>query len=181
MFLLNDKPLALDTAFTHNGVQYPSNWLRLTTLAEKIAIGITEVADPAPYDDKFYWGVGNPKQLEDREEVDQDGNPMFVMELGEVNGQPAMVPTTKRLVSKGLKSQMIAQVKATAGSLLAATDWKVVRASEGIKPVDADTLAARSAIRAASDANEAAITACTSVDELAILQLTWPKGDNNAA
>lgn len=27
----------------------------------------------------------------------------------------------------------------------------------------------------------AAVTACTSVEELAILQLTWPKGDNNAA
>lgn len=160
MFLLNEKPLALDTAFTHNGVQYPSNWLRLTTLAEKIAIGITEVEDPAPYDDRFYWGVGNPKQLENETVTPEGGEPY---------------------TQKGLKSQMIAQVKATAGSLLAATDWKVVRASEGIKPVDADTLAARSAIRAASDANEAAITACTSVEELAILQLTWPKGDNNAA
>lgn len=175
MFLLNEKPLALDTAFTHNGVQYPSNWLRLTTLAEKIAIGITEVADPAPYDDRFYWSPSNPKQLEDREEVDQEGNPLFVMVLGEVDGQSAMVPTTKRLVSKGLKSQMIAQVKATAGSLLAATDWKVVRASEGIKPVDADTLAVRAAIRAASDANESAIQACTDVGQLAELQLTWPE------
>lgn len=175
MFILNDKPLALDTPFEHNGTSYPANWLRLTTLAEKIAIGITEVADPAPYDDKFYWGVGNPKQLEDREEVDQDGNPMFVMELGEVNGQPAMVPTTKRLVSKGLKSQMIAQVKATAGSLLAATDWKVVRAAETGGVVDADTLAARAAIRAASNDNEAAVIACTTVDELAALQLNWPE------
>lgn len=175
MFLLNDKPLAIDTAFTHDGISYPNNWLRLATQAERAAIGITEVADPAVYDDRYYWGVDNPKALEDKEEVDQDGNPLFVMVLGEVNGQPAMVPTTKRLVSKGLKSQMIAQVKATAGSLLAATDWKVVRASEGIKPVDADTLAARAAIRAASDANEAAITACTSVDALAALQLNWPE------
>jgi hypothetical protein len=74
----------------------------------------------------------------------------------------------------GLKTMLIAQVKATAGSLLAATDWKVVRASEGVKAVDADTLAERSAIRTASDANEAAITACTSVTQLAALKLTWP-------
>lgn len=85
-----------------------------------------------------------------------------------------MVDSAERLIHKGLKSQMIAQVKATAGSLLAATDWKVVRASEGVKPVDADTLAARAAIRAASDKNEVAITACTSVDALAVLQITWP-------
>jgi hypothetical protein len=63
MFMLNNAPLALDTAFTHNGVQYPANWLRLSTLAEKEAIGITEVADPAPYDDRFYWGPNNPKDL----------------------------------------------------------------------------------------------------------------------
>jgi hypothetical protein len=74
----------------------------------------------------------------------------------------------------GLKTMLIAQVKATAGSLLAATDWKVVRASEGVKAVDADTLAERAAIRTASDANEAAITACTSVTQLAALKLTWP-------
>lgn len=179
MFVLNGKALPLDTPFTigegESAIQYPANYLRLSSAEEKAALGITEQLDPEVYDSRFYWGVGNPKQLEDREEVDQDGNPMFVMELGEVDGQPAMVPTTKRLVSKGLKSQMIAQVKATAGSLLAATDWKVVRASEGIKPVDAETLAARAAIRAASDANEAAITACTSVDALAVLQLTWPE------
>ncbi len=74
----------------------------------------------------------------------------------------------------GLKTMLIAQVKATAGSLLAATDWKVVRAAEGVKAVDAETLTERAAIRTASDTNEAAITACTSVTQLASLNMTWP-------
>lgn len=56
MFILNGKPLALDRPFVANGTQYPANWLRLSTLAEKTAIGITEVPDPAPYDQRFYWG-----------------------------------------------------------------------------------------------------------------------------
>ncbi len=64
MFLLNDKPLAIDTPFEHDGVQYPANWLRLSTAEEKAALGITEVPDPAPYDDRFYWGVGQPKDLD---------------------------------------------------------------------------------------------------------------------
>lgn len=174
MFLLNNKPLPLDTPFDHEGIQYPANWLRLASASDKAAIGITEVADPASYDDRFYWGPGNPKMLNDREEVDQDGNPLWVKVPGTINGQPAMVDSNKRLVSKGLKSQMIAQVKQTAASLLAATDWKVTRAAEGVKAVDADTLAKRAAIRAASDANEAAIAACTSVDALAALKLNWP-------
>ena len=63
MFLLDNKPLSPDNSFTHNGIQYPANWLRLTTLEEKEAIGITEVPDPETYDDRFYWGVDNPKDL----------------------------------------------------------------------------------------------------------------------
>ena len=65
MFMLNGKPLALDVAFTADGINYPANWLRLTTLAEKQAIGITEVSGPAWYDDHFYYGVGNPQPIAD--------------------------------------------------------------------------------------------------------------------
>jgi hypothetical protein len=139
MFLLDNKPLGLDVPFTTaDGTQYPANWIRLASPEERAAIGITEAADPVPYDDRFYWGPGIPK------DIDQ------------------------------LKDSMVAQVKATAGTLLDVTDWKVVRAAEGVKAVDADTLADRAAIRAASDVNETAIKACSTVDELAALQLTWP-------
>ena len=59
---LDGKQLSYDRAFTHDGIQYPKNWLRLTTLEEKKAIGITEVADESvAYDQKFYWGPDNPK------------------------------------------------------------------------------------------------------------------------
>jgi len=62
MFLLDGQPLAVDTPFkTPDGTQYPANWLRLSTAEEKEAIGITEVSDPTPYDQRFYWGPGLPK------------------------------------------------------------------------------------------------------------------------
>jgi hypothetical protein len=62
MFLLNGKPLSPDVAFTTpDGTQYPANWLRCATPEERAAIGITEVPDPAPYDQRFYWGPGLPK------------------------------------------------------------------------------------------------------------------------
>jgi hypothetical protein len=56
MFILDGNPLALDRAFTHDGIQYPANWLRLASPAEREAIGITEAPDPAVYDQRFYWG-----------------------------------------------------------------------------------------------------------------------------
>ena len=68
-FQLNSKPLATDVAFkTSDGTQYPANWLRLASADEKKKIGITEVADEATYDERFYWGVGNAKELVDKTE-----------------------------------------------------------------------------------------------------------------
>jgi len=131
MFKHNNVTIPLDTPFTIDGTSYPANWLRLTSLAEKNAVGITEVADvTTTYDDRFFWGVDNPKLLNDREESDEDGNPMYVKVLGTVDGKPAMVDSTERLVTKGLKSNWTATVKDTANKLLAQTDWMVIRKVE---------------------------------------------------
>ena len=110
MFKHNDTTIPLDTPFTIDGTSYPANWLRLTSLAEKQAVGITEVADvTTTYDDRFYWGVDNPKQLEDITVTPEVGEPY---------------------VQKGMKSQWTATVKDTANKLLAQTDWMVIRKAE---------------------------------------------------
>ena len=62
-FKLNSKTLPIDVAFSSNGVNYPANWLRLTTLDEKKAIGITEVSDSVTYDQRFYWSANKAKAL----------------------------------------------------------------------------------------------------------------------
>jgi hypothetical protein len=61
MFILDGKPLSPDVAFTHDGTQYPNNWLRLASPEERAAIGITEEPDPIPVDQRFYWDTGIPK------------------------------------------------------------------------------------------------------------------------
>ena len=62
-FKLDGKTLPTDVAFTSNGINYPANWLRLTTLTEKQAIGISEVADEATYDQRFYTAPDTAKDL----------------------------------------------------------------------------------------------------------------------
>jgi len=147
MFKHNDTVIPLDTPFTINGTSYPANWLRLTSLAEKQAVGITEVADvTTTYNDQFYWGVDNPKLLNDREESDKDGNPMYVKVLGVVDGKPAMVDSSERLVTKGLKSQWTAQVKDTANKLVAQTDWMVIRKVERDVAIPAATATYRAGV-----------------------------------
>ena len=65
MLKLDGKTLAYDRAFTHNDINYPRNWLRLASLDEKKAIGITEEADPPVYGQRFYYGTGNPRPIAD--------------------------------------------------------------------------------------------------------------------
>lgn len=178
MFLLNGSPLPLDTPFTINGTSYPANWLRLTSIEEKNAVGITEVADTTThYDDRFYWGVDNPKLLNDREESDENGNPLYVKVLGTVDGQPAMVDSSKRLVTKGLKSQWIAQVKDTAGKLLAQTDWMVIRKAERDVAIPEATITYRAAVVAEANRLETAITDCSAVPALiaVVSAQNWPQ------
>lgn len=164
MFQLNGSPISIDNEIVINGVRYP----HLRDPAIRAELGVVEVPDPEFYDQRFYWGVGNPKILNDRPEVKEDGTPLYVQVYDPTanGGKGGMVDTTEQAVTKGLKTQWITQVKATAGSLLAQSDWKVTRAAEGIKPVDADTLAKRAAIRAYSDKLEADIKACTTVEQL---------------
>lgn len=132
MFMLNGKSLALDTAFTNKGISYPANWLRLASPQERAAIGITEVDDPASYDDRFYWGANNPKQLEDISTFPEGLN-VSVVE------------------SKGLKSIWSAQIKDTANKLLAQTDWMVIRKAERDVAIPEDTATYRAAVLAECD------------------------------
>jgi len=166
MYKLNGKTLRIGRAFTHAEVQYPSNWLQLSTEEDRNALGITWEDDPVRADDRFYWDgdINNPKALEDKEEVDEDGNPLYVKVLDKTDpDNPVMVDTDKRLVTKGLKSNMIAQVKHTAGTLLAQTDWYVTRKVERNVDIPTDVSSKRAAVIAESERLETAIKACTTV------------------
>ena len=56
MFILNGKPLSPDSAFTTDNIQYPANWIRLSTPEQRAEIGITETPDAPIHDQRFYWG-----------------------------------------------------------------------------------------------------------------------------
>jgi len=176
MFKIGTKTIQLDTPFTHNDIQYPANWIRLATEEDKAAIGLVWEADAVRADDRFYWdgNINNPKALEDKLEVDQDGNPMYVKVLGIIDGKPAMVDSAERLVTKGLKSNFISQVKTTAGSILAQTDWMVIRKAERNVDIPSSVATYRASVVAKADELETAISAVTAVEQLIALDLSFP-------
>ena len=73
-FLLDGNPLAVDVPFTYGDINYPANWLRLSTADEKTALGITEVADSPTYDSRFYWGDGTARTVDDVNATDENGD-----------------------------------------------------------------------------------------------------------
>jgi hypothetical protein len=169
------KYFSYPKGFTLNGNQYPADIFTKWSNAEKNAIGIYEVEyDHSNKKDegyfintneqfKFennkvisYFGTATPKQLEDVNAVDEDGEP--VLQDG------------VQVVIKGLKSQKIQIVKQQASGLLAPTDWYVVKANE----VEGYTIPTaistfRTEVRAVSNQQEAQIKACTTAEQLKAL------------
>ena len=140
-------------AWTDNdGIQHPSSWM-IWDAATKAARGLVWEDDPAPFDGRFYWSAGVAKSLDDVTE--EDGT-----------------------ITKGLKSNAIATVKAQAAGLLAPTDWYVIREAETTVVMPDSVAAYRAAVRTASGTIEAAITAAADLD--AFMALYDAPEDGNA-
>ena len=135
-----------------SGVTHPQTWARWTD-DEKKAAGLTFVADPKSYDNRFYWGWNADKtalierSLTDINEVDAEGNPV----LDEDGNQ---------VVTRGLKYNAIQQAKRTAGAKLSQTDWYVTRKTEAGTAIPTAVSDYRTAVRTKSKTIEDAITAC---------------------
>jgi hypothetical protein len=162
-FKLGTQTIQLDTPFTHNDIQYPANWIRLATEEDKAAIGLVWEADPVRADDRFYWSgdINNPKALEDVIALNVDGQNIL-----DDNGNP--------IITKGLKSQFIAQAKQTAGFILSQTDWMITRKVERNVDVPASTAQYRNSIVVRADELEAAIAAVATVEALIALDMSFP-------
>ena len=135
--------------------------------------GAKEIIDGNREDERFYWVtfgsysvgevyvtrnyVNTAKALEDVAEVKEDGTPLYVQVFDAAT--QAMVDTTEQVITKGLKSQYIAQFKQTANSMLATTDWTVIRKAERNVDIPADVVNKRAAILAECDRLTAAVTA----------------------
>lgn len=118
-YILDGKQLLLDIAFEHDGVQYPANWLRLSTQEERDAIGITEVVEQPRPDDRFYWVTQN------------------------ADGSWTAIP--KDL--DGLKAAWSAQFKQIGYSMLLPSDWLVVRKAEIGTDIPAEWSSYRESVR----------------------------------
>lgn len=160
--------------FELNGNKYSSQIFYLWSNEEKNAIGIYEIETDSTNlkDESYYnntneifeftngkairkWGTATPKQLEDINATDEDGEP--VLQDG------------KQVVIKGLKSQKISISKQQTAGLLAKTDWYVTRKADTGTAIPQEVQDFRTNVRAVSNQQETQINACTTVEQLKLL------------
>jgi hypothetical protein len=155
------------------GVTHPANW-HTYSAERKAELGITEIVQqPAPDSRLYTWSYNDDgtvnstaKSLDDVNEVDENGDP--IMEDGE------------QVVTPGVKSNLIAEVKAQQGALLAETDWAVIRKSDAGTDVPANIATYRAAIRSKATEMETAITNAADTDAIAALFLTYTVEDDGS-
>ena len=103
------------------------------------------------------YGTATPKLLEDRNEVDEAGEPL----LDDKGDQ---------IVTKGLKSQKKDIIKQQASGLLTPTDWYVIKATDVAEySVPSAVSTFRADVRTKSNEMETAIDNASDVDALATL------------
>lgn len=175
-YYLNGSPITEDSDITLNGMIYPYAWLEGTSPSVLASLGIEKTGD-INFDPKYYWDVNNPKILEDREEVDKDGNPVYVQVFDpSVGPDGSMVDSEKRLVTKGLKTTCTAEVKSITNNLLKLTDYYIIRNEVESLEIPQDVVTYRAAVITESDRAVTAIAAVESVNALITVMssLAWP-------
>ena len=159
--------------FVLNNNQYPQDIFYKWTKDEKEAIGIYEIETDSTNhkDEEWYvntnesyifdsgkvirsWGTATPKQLNDEDAKDQQGNNILDKDGNQV-------------INYGLKTAKKTFVKQRASDLLCKTDWYVIKATEVESyNVPENITNFRTEVRTTSNEMETKIDACNTVDEL---------------
>jgi hypothetical protein len=134
-YYIGTRGLPLDIPWEYKDVQYPANWLRLSSSDDRAALGITWGDVVEYHDQKFYWGY------------DADG---------------ILIPKTYT----DLQTNWVAQTKHTANTMLAPSDWRVIKAKESGKTMNAGWKTWRQVIRTECGTKVTAIEDCSKIGDV---------------
>ena len=147
------------TAFEINGVQYPQNWLNLSTPEQKAELGLEEViATNSPANDTYYW-------------------------VSSTLSEATLTYTNTPKDLTTVKTTAIDQVNSTAYSILLPSDWMVVKAVETSTKTPAAWDSYRQSVRTTAASTVSGIEGATDVDGVASVMgaIVWPKNPDQVA
>ena len=140
-----------------DGVLHPKNW-NIWSDDHKKTMNIEEITLDAKPDGRFYNWIDNG-----------------LSGISDIKAKPLDDVTTDGRTVKGIRQGYIQQVKQQQGSLLAQTDWVVVRKADTGTDIPAKIATWRAAIRTKATEMEKAITDAKDMDEFIALFLVWNK------
>ena len=145
--------------FSWDGIDYPPNWVNLSSPEEKAAIGMVDVVYGQSANDQYYWV--------------QQNDPVYNAQTNQVD--ISFTNTPKDLTS--VKTNALNTINDTAYSILQPSDWMVVKGIETSTPVNADWNTWRASIRAIADATRTAVTGAADVDAVQTIMssINWAK------
>jgi len=158
-----------------NNIRYSTKIYSLWSKEEKESIGLYEVVydNTNKRDEAYYintnetlsfadgvvtasYGSATAKLLEDRNEVDDEGNPL----LDDLGNQ---------VVTKGLKTIKKEMIDRQCAGLLQDSDWRVIKAKETGTTMDAGWKSWRASVRTKCNSMQDQIDGASDVDALATL------------
>ena len=175
MWKYGEQTIRENRAWTNDdGITHPSNW-HIWSPSDKAAAGLTEVAEEAPPDSRLYsWSMRSDgkvnktaRNLEDTDAVDGDGN-----KIKDDAGN--------QVINPGVRSSLKQEVKDQQGSLLAQTDWAVIRKADKGTAIPSNIQTYRDAIRTKATAMENAIDNAANTDAVAALFVTYDEEGNKS-
>ena len=173
-YYLNGTALQDGADFTLNGMTYPYSWLEGTSPSVRASLGIEKTGD-INFDTTYYWAPDTPKNLDDIEDVDAEGNPAYVKVLDPVT--MSMVDSEVRSVTKGLKTACTSTIKANTNTLLLPTDFYILRNEVEELEIPETVSTYRAAVIAESERVVTGIAAATTVEQLITVMnsIAWPE------
>ena len=151
----SDSYINENVPFVIDDVQYPPNWLNLSTQQEKLNVGLVEVVcTNTPKNSNFYWV---------NEKIDA--------------GKIFYENVPKDLVE--VKEYVTSQVTDSVYSMLQSTDYLTIRALETGKPAPQQIIDWRKEVRSAAANAVFAIAESTTIEQVEKLAIVkWPTHPN---
>ena len=140
-----------------NGVRHPKNW-NIWSNDYKTSMNIEEITLDAKPDGRFHKWIDNGI----------DG-------ISNITDKPLDDITKDGRTVKGIRSEYIQKVKEQQGSLLAQTDWAIIRKADAGTDIPAKIATWRAAIRTKATEMEKAITDAKDMDAFKALFVVWDK------
>ena len=152
--------------------------------------GVFEIVEGEQKDQRFYWVtpdsyqvgetfvtrtyVNTAKAIEDVLATNEYGSPIYVQTWDQAT--QTMVDTTEQVITRGLKYNYLQQIKTTANSNLAPTDWMVIRKAERDVAIPTDVTTYRAGVITEYNRLKTAIEGTNSVEDLinVVGSQNWP-------